>query len=119
MKLAHALLFFAGSVVLTACARESAIATESPQADIGEVQAAPTMATKRIIVRFKDDPGFDSAALHRELGTKLIRQYSSVKGLEVVEIAPGQDIDNIIAQYQANVHVLYAEPDSIVSIQKK
>ena len=118
MKFAHAFIVVAGCFLLAACARETTVTDDAPTTNANEVLVQTgAEKTARLLVRFKDESDFDSKALHQVMGTKLIRQYSSIKGLELVEITSGQDLQQVIAKYQANAHVLYAEPDSTVSAQ--
>lgn len=75
---------------------------------------APAAAShpSRILVRFR--PGVPRAAMaaahNPAQGQRVIRDYSVVPGLQLVQVRRG-DVNAALAQYRANPNVLYCEPD--------
>ena len=66
----------------------------------------------RILVRPR--PGVDLGALHRALGNKVHRVFPGIGNLQVLELPPGASVPAVLAAYQQNGLVQYAEPDYIL-----
>ena len=70
---------------------------------------------EHVLVRFKAGASRAAreAAHDAMRGRRLLKEYHTVTGLQLVEVAPG-DVLAAVADYQANPDVLYAEPDYLV-----
>ena len=83
----------------------------------GRPAHGPKYKPDELLVRFR--PGVARAhaeAVHAGVGARVLRAYSSVKGLYHVRIPPGLAVEDAMQRYKRNRDVLYAEPDYIVHI---
>ena len=51
--------------------------------------------------------------LHAQLGTRVLRSYSQIENIQVVQLPAGTTVTQAIAQFQNSGQVAYAEPDYI------
>src|SRR4051812_39068367 len=65
----------------------------------------------RIMVLPKADRATDNAKLHKQKGHKVKKKFANIGGLEVIQLAPGQDVLAAIKEYQQSGAVEFAEPD--------
>jgi hypothetical protein len=69
----------------------------------------------RLLVRFKEDASTKAVqAIHQQVNAHVFRELRIVRGLQVVEIANGASVPQLLRYYRSNPKVLYAEPDYIV-----
>lgn len=52
-----------------------------------------------------------SQAINRQIGATVIKEYSEVKGLQLVKIPANISLKNAILKYKKNSNVIYAEPN--------
>src|SRR6266545_5426138 len=52
--------------------------------------------------------------LHAQFGTRVLRSYSEIGNIQVVQLPEGMTVPQAIAQFQSSGKVAYAEPDYIV-----
>ena len=52
--------------------------------------------------------------LHRRLGTRILRSYPEIGGIQVVQLPPGLAVPQAIFEFQTSGLVQYAEPDYLV-----
>jgi C1A family cysteine protease len=78
-----------------------------------------------ILVKFRSEPGLSDTEkaekrnnVHKKIGAKVKKDLSTsrIDGLVLVEIPDGANLDWIIAEYQADPGVEYAEPNYILSL---
>ena len=62
----------------------------------------------------KPKPGTDLTALHARLGTTVLRSFSGIGNLQVIQVSPGADVRALLGAFQQSGLVEYAEPDFIV-----
>lgn len=75
-------------------------------------------AQRRLLVRFDNHTTRAVAeAMHKELGSKLLRVYRTPKNLYLVEIPHPRLRQAFLAAYRSMPGVRYAEPDRIVRVQ--
>ena len=58
----------------------------------------------------------ERAAAHAAAGCGCVRACRALRGMEVVEVAPGRDPDEALRAYRAHAAVAYAEPDQPAEI---
>jgi Subtilase family/FG-GAP-like repeat len=69
----------------------------------------------RLLVRFKNGTSADvKAAIHRAVSAQVLRELPIVRGLQLVKIAEGKSVPEMLHYYRRNSNVVYAEPDYIV-----
>ncbi|MGB7220414.1 MAG: S8 family serine peptidase, partial [Vicinamibacterales bacterium] len=69
----------------------------------------------RLLVKFRARTSIsDMTAAHAAVGAQRIRTFGSVSNLELVRLAAGANIKDVIKQYSRRPDVLYVEPDYIV-----
>ena len=74
-------------------------------------------ASDRILVKFHREIAAQTrAAVHMVVGGRTLSQYTAVRNLEAVTVAPGTDISEAIRAYRLRPEVEYAEPDYIVHL---
>ncbi|MEW6273069.1 MAG: S8 family peptidase, partial [Thermodesulfobacteriota bacterium] len=74
--------------------------------------APPGHAADEVLVRFR--AGSDAAgrgALHAAAGAQVVREFASVQGLQLVEVARGTSVARAVEQYGRSADVLYVEPN--------
>lgn len=70
----------------------------------------------KILVRFRKSASAASRArIHSKMGTKVIRKYRIVKGLQLVKLPHGMSVEHAIRKFGKMSEVLYAEPDYVVN----
>ena len=85
------------------------------QTGVVERTPGPKYRPNRILVRFKQGtPRQAMQAIHQALGASVVREFQTVRGLQVVRVAQGTSVQEALQQYRRNSNVLYAEPDYIV-----
>ncbi len=75
----------------------------------------PNHAADHVLVRFK--PGVPlswQASVHAAVQAQVLRDYSSIEGLQLVKLPPGLSVEDAIVQYSEQPDVLYAEPDYFI-----
>ena len=71
-----------------------------------------------LLVRFRAGTStFQRGALHAATGATVVREFSSVPGLQLVALTSGTPLARAIAQYGASAAVLYAEPNHVRRLQ--
>jgi hypothetical protein len=69
----------------------------------------------RLLVRYRPEATADEVrALHQQVNATVLREFPLVSGLQVVRIAEGTAIPEMLQYYRSSPAVLYAEPDYIV-----
>jgi subtilisin family serine protease len=69
-----------------------------------------------ILVRFRESaPKSTRTFLHATLGTKVIKEFKSVKGLQLVKLSAGMTMSKALQAFGKAPEVLYAEPNYIVN----
>ena len=69
----------------------------------------------RVLVRYKPGTNPDAIrAIHQQVNATVLREFSLVKGLQLVRIAEGSSVPVMLDYYRRNSAVIYAEPDYIV-----
>lgn len=73
----------------------------------------PAFRTDQILVMPKAGPNFTSALekFQAARSDKALKKFPGIRGLQVVQVPPGQSAANLIAQYQRSGLVEFAEPD--------
>jgi subtilisin family serine protease len=81
-----------------------------------ELHAAdrPAFQPGRILIIPKADKAAALADLHRKKGRSLAKHFAAFKNLQVVDLAPGQDVLATIDEYMASGLVETAEPDYLL-----
>jgi len=75
----------------------------------------PKYAPDRILVRFRSRASKSTTqSLHAALGANLLRAYSLVNNLQLVQLPEGISVKEAITAYRQNPDVIYAEPDYVV-----
>jgi len=98
-------LIFALLLLLLLCARKS----RAQEVD------AP-FRPNQILVAPKPNRAADTLAMHRGRGRRVLKQFPETRNVQVVELAPGEDVRAAIKEYEASGAVDYAEPDYILKI---
>ena len=77
--------------------------------------AGPKYHASRLLVRYKRGTSSERMeAIHNAIGAKLLREFSLVNGLQLVQLPEGISVTQALARYRRDSAVLYAEPDYIV-----
>lgn len=71
----------------------------------------PAFRHDRILIVPKTDKGSDTAALHRKKGRHVTKRFPAFKNLQVVNLAPGEDVSMAVQEYMDSGLVEVAEPD--------
>jgi subtilisin family serine protease len=71
----------------------------------------PAFREDRILIVPKADKAADTAALHRKKGRQVAKRFPAFKNLQVVKLAPGQDVLATVQEYIDSGLVEAAEPD--------
>ncbi len=66
----------------------------------------------QMLVRFRPEAARASARTAK-VTAKVLRRYSTMSGLQLVELQPGVKLDDALAVYRSDPTVLYAEPNYI------
>jgi subtilisin family serine protease len=75
----------------------------------------PKYRPNRVLVRYKPGTSPDAVrALHQQVNATVLREFTLVRGLQVVRIAEGSSVAAMLDYYRRNPAVIYAEPDYIV-----
>ena len=81
----------------------------------GDWTNLPKYNPDHLIVRFRPGTSSQSVqAAHTALRASSVKSWASVEGLQLVQLPPGANLQNVIAAYRQNPAVMYAEPDYIV-----
>ncbi|UNC93474.1 S8 family serine peptidase [Candidatus Contubernalis alkaliaceticus] len=70
-----------------------------------------------ILVRFKPQASNKLAAmesLHENMGTKAVKSFEGLKGLQLVELPKGMTVEDAVNKYNKNPDILYAEPNYLL-----
>jgi len=62
----------------------------------------------------KPKPNTDLTALHARLGTAVLRSFSGIGNLQVLQLSAGADVRMLLSAFQQSGLVEYAEPDFMV-----
>src|SRR5438445_3744572 len=62
----------------------------------------------------KPKPNTDLTALHARLGTTVLRSFSGIGNLQVLQLSAGADVRTLLSAFQQSGLVQYAEPDFIL-----
>lgn len=73
----------------------------------------PRFVPGRVLVIPKQDKRADTEKVHRAKGRRVLKKIESAR-LEVVELAPGENVADAIAEYKATGAVELAEPDYLM-----
>lgn len=69
-----------------------------------------------ILVRFRDStPAFSRALMHFRNGTKVVKEFKKVKGLQLLKLPKGLTVHQALKTFGKAPEVLYAEPNYIVN----
>src|SRR5687767_9948341 len=69
----------------------------------------PAFRQDRILIVPKADKAPDTAALHRKKGRQVAKRFPAFKNLQVVKLAPGQDVLATVQEYMDSGLVEVAE----------
>src|SRR5687767_3844888 len=76
------------------------------------VEAAPRYRTDRVILLPKRNATPDALKhLHGAKGRRILKSYQALGGLQVVQLAQGEDLGEALVRYRASGEVYFAEPD--------
>lgn len=76
-----------------------------------------SLGLNRILVKFRSKVNPNTRAnIHAQIGTRTLREYSSVRNLEAVSLSPGIDVSPAIQAYRLRPEVEYVEPDYTVHL---
>lgn len=68
----------------------------------------------QVLVRFRATTAkVASEGINARLGSKVLQTYSTLTGLQLVQLQPGMKLDDALAQYRSDPAVLYAEPNYV------
>ena len=72
-------------------------------------------ASDRILVKFRPTASVSArTAVHSMIGTRMLRRFASITGLEVAGLTNGMSVSQAIHAFRQRPEVEYAEPDYIV-----
>ncbi|HSY20083.1 MAG TPA: S8 family peptidase [Candidatus Acidoferrales bacterium] len=73
--------------------------------------------TDRILIKLnRNAPASALTDLHARLGNQVLRTFSNMDNLQVIGLARGTGVSNMIAAYQQSGLVRYAEPDYLMRV---
>ncbi|HSW40816.1 MAG TPA: S8 family peptidase, partial [Acidobacteriota bacterium] len=76
-------------------------------------------APNEIIVRYRDSvPLAARTALHKKLGSTVVRDFSHIGAMERVRIPRGMLVQHAVSHFVKSPDVLYAEPNYIVNLHR-
>jgi hypothetical protein len=78
--------------------------------------AGEEVVSGELLVRFREGSDFSVSRVHSQMGARVLRNYSSVSGLQRVSLPPGVSVELAAEAYRADSNVLYAEPNFIYRI---
>ena len=100
-----------GSINISSTSTSSNIATSSTS----KSTSSPNYKKNELFVKFKYSSKASykkiSQTVNRQIGATVIKEYSEVKGLQLVKIPVNISLKNAIAKYKKNSNVIYAEPN--------
>ncbi|MGE5113850.1 MAG: FG-GAP-like repeat-containing protein [Acidobacteriaceae bacterium] len=73
-------------------------------------------ADRELLVKFRAGRLPHSNAVHAALGGRALREFATVRGLQLVKLTPGRSVQAAAAEYRANPEVEYAEPNYVVKL---
>lgn len=74
----------------------------------------------QLLVRFKPEAAdnfFIRTMAHARIGAGVVKDFSPMEGLQLVKLPEGLSVAEAVEKYNADSHVLYAEPDYIYRVQ--
>lgn len=107
----------------------SATAADPPKAPLSKANPKPPAGSlvdaagnpyvaDQILVRFKPTAGIAaSAAAHKTVGAKKLRDVQGVDGLELAKLPKGASVLGAVARYRENPAVAYAQPNYLHHIE--
>jgi subtilisin family serine protease len=74
----------------------------------------PQYVPDQLLVRFRSTASTQAASqMHSRVHARAVRRYTTLPGLQLVQLEPGVDFNAALSQYRSDPSVLYAEPNYI------